>query len=112
MARKLAISNTVTPEVKVVVRDGGSVKSFKFKLVCTRKSSDELTADLKREDLSVSAFLKDVTTGWEGQQLVLEDDGSASPFSPEAFDDLMQIAGVPALCLQAYLKEVQAKEKN
>jgi hypothetical protein len=112
MSRKLAISNTVMPEVVAVIKDGDQPRRFKFSLVCTRKDTDSLKEDLKRDDYSVSDFLKEVTTGWEGQRLVLEEDGTPSTFGSEAFDELLSIAGMPSLCLAAYLKEVVAKEKN
>jgi hypothetical protein len=113
MARKLAISNTVQPSVTVVTAGSdGRNATFKFSLTCDRIDGDSLRKALASESLSVATFLNDITKGWDGQRLVLEEDGSPSAFSPEAFADLLSIAGVPALCLAAYLKEVTAKEKN
>lgn len=115
MARKLAISNTVQPAVTVVLADAGvagGTKTFKFTLTCDRLDGQKLRDAMGDNSQSATAFMKEVVKGWEGQRLVLEDDGSPSPFSAEALDDLLAIAGVPALCFQSYLKEVTAKEKN
>lgn len=113
MARKLVVSNTVqVPVVAVITNATGKAESFKFTLTCRRLPGDDLRKQLGREDLPVNSFLADITTGWSGQQLLLEDDGTPSIFSAEAFDDLLSVAGVPGLCLAAYMKEVVAKEKN
>lgn len=113
MARKLAISNTVQVPVTVVIPNAvGRSDTFKFTLTCDRLGGEELRKALSRDDLSVAAFLGEVVKGWDSQKLVLEEDGTPSAFSPEALQDMLSIAGVPALCSAAYIKEVVAKEKN
>lgn len=114
MARKLAISNTVQVPVTVVIPNNGQGRSeaFKFSLQCDRLDQPTLAKALKDDALSVTSFLCDIVKGWDGQRLVIEEDGSPSVFSREAFEDLLRVAGVPKLALEAYLKEVTAKEKN
>lgn len=113
MARKLAISDKVLVPVTAVIPNlQGRKDTYKFNLVCKRLPTEELRKSLSSDQLSVVDFLKEIVTGWDGQKLVLEDDGSPSAFSPEALEDLLSIAGVPQLCSRAYVMEVTAKEKN
>ena len=113
MARKLVVSDTVQVPITVVLANAtGKADIFKFSLICRRLSGDDLRKQIAREDHLVNDFLAELTTGWQGQKLVTEDDGTPSEFSPEALQDLLSIAGVPALCLAEYLKEVVAKSKN
>jgi hypothetical protein len=113
MARKLAIADKVLVPVTVVIPNlQGRKDTFKFNLVCTRLPTEALQKSISDGQLSNNDFLKGIVVGWDGQKLVLEDDGTPSAFSPEALDDLLSIAGVPALCTRAYMAEVMAKEKN
>lgn len=113
MARKLAISDKVLVPVTAVIPNlQGRKDTYKFNLVCIRLDAETLRKKLATDQLSAVEFVKDVVTGWDGQKLVLEDDGSPSAFSPEALEDLLSIAGVPQLCSRAYVVEVTAKEKN
>jgi hypothetical protein len=113
MARKLAISNTVTVAANLQVPDAvGGTTLHKFKLVCDRLDGDALRKSMEDESLDVRDFLAGVIKNWEGQRIVLEEDGSPSPFSADALRDLLSIAGVPALLLRAYMTEVVARQKN
>lgn len=113
MARKLAISNKVLVPVTVILANAaGRNETFKFHLVCERQESEALRKSMTDEKLSAVDFLHEVVTGWDGQKLVLEDDGTPSPFSREALDDMLSIPGVAALISRAYVLEVTAKEKN
>lgn len=113
MARKLAISDKVLVPVTVVLSNTqGRKDTFKFNLVCDRLDTETLAARLTDTTVSTIGLLKEVVTGWDGQKLVIEEDGTPASFSAEALEDLLSVAGVANLCTRAYVAEVTAKEKN
>jgi hypothetical protein len=112
MARKLVISDTVQVPVTVFLSNKtGKAETYKFSLTCKRLEGEALLAEVN-SDRNVTGFLAEITSGWSGQTLVVEDDDTPSAFSTDALNDLLGIAGMPKLCLAAYMKEVVAKEKN
>ncbi|MFC5498134.1 hypothetical protein ACFPOE_11360 [Caenimonas terrae] len=112
MARKLMVSDTVqVPVTLVLAGKGGKSETHKFHLVQDRLGGEELRKQMA-SDSPVNEFLAGITKGWGGQKLVVEEDGTPSEFSQEAFADMLTIAGAPAVFLNAYVKEVVAKEKN
>lgn len=112
MAHKLVIGNTVHVPVKFAVNDGGVLKEFSFELICNRLLQDEVRKRTESNDEKVDDFLRSITTGWIGQALVVEEDGSFSPFSPSTFDVMLSLPGVSAVFFRSYIKEVGVREKN
>lgn len=112
MAFKLAIGDSVEVPVSFSVKDAGQAKNFKFTLFCKRLPADEVSNVLQSKDTLIKEFLTEVVNGWEGQKLVLNDDGAPAAFSEEAFGLMLSVAGLPVVALNAYLKECGAKSKN
>jgi hypothetical protein len=110
--RTLAIQNTVEVPVKFTLKEGKVNKLFAFTLIADRLEQDEITSRLEEKDRKVKDFMTEVITDWSGQKLVLEEDGTPSPFGPEALAMVLNVAGVASVCFTAYFKECGAKEKN
>lgn len=110
---KVAVSDTVNVTVKATIADaGGKPVTHKFLLTCERRSADEMK-DQMDSSFNVKAFLKEVTTGWEGQRLVLnEDDGKPAEFDSDALDELLNISGLAMVCFVAYGNQAAAQSKN
>jgi hypothetical protein len=109
---KVVVSDTVIVQVAGNTGDAnGRQVPFKFSLVCKRKTQDDITAALNGVTLT-KELLREVTTDWRGQTLVLEQDDTPAAFSPDAFDALLDIAGMPSVCLNKYLTANGAVEKN
>lgn len=113
MAYKLAIEDLVGVKVegKNQAKDG-SEKSFKFVLVCERYSNEQMKGALSDKDETAFAFLERVARDWQGQKLVLDDEGNPAPFNLETLRLLLSISGMAMLCWHAYLSQVQATAKN
>lgn len=110
---KMAVGNVVRVSVEgTCSNEDGQKTKFKFSLRCTRLSATDLAAALASRDDLAKDFLISVTTDWKEQRLVLEEDGSPAEFCTEAFEALLDIAGMPLVCLNAYVKEVGATAKN
>lgn len=113
MKFKLAVSDKVTIKVEgTMTREDGSNDPFKFVLFGIRIGAKALTAALTDEKQKASDLLRQVVTGWKGQKLVLNEDDTPADFGEESFDTLLEAEGMATYCLNAYLKEVQAKAKN
>jgi hypothetical protein len=109
---KVVISNTVIVPVSGHTKDGaGRQVPFRFSLICTRKGADELKDQLDNGALTKDV-LREVTTDWRDQRLVLEQDDTPAVFNADAFDALLDIAGMATLCFNRYYKENGAAEKN
>jgi hypothetical protein len=106
----LAIDNVVEVPVKFTLKAGKVNKPFSATLIATRLSKEE--SEAQADGTSIKDFLLDNITGWEGQRLVLDGEGSPAKFSREALDAFLSVSGVLMVCWQAYLKECGAKEKN
>lgn len=109
---KLAVSNIVTVLVKATIADeGGKPVTHKFKLTCERRGADEMKDQLDGS-FNVKTFMKEVTTGWEDQRLVLEEDGKPAEFEPDALDAMLDISGLAMVCFVAYGNAAAAQGKN
>lgn len=110
MSFKLIVRNKLRVPVKgSIPDDDGRPVKFDFVLLCKRLKQSEIDAVIEDKDGPVSAFLHDVTEGWEG---VLEEDGTPIPFSGATLDLVLEQPSMRVLCFQAYLKEVGATAKN
>lgn len=110
---KIVVSDIVVVQVKGALSDeNGKPVPFKFNLNCKRVGAEELSGMLTVGDGLLKDFMQEMTTGWSGQRLVLEDDNTPAEFSADAFAALLDIGGMAMLCFNAYLKEQGAKEKN
>lgn len=117
MSFKLAIADIVSVPMKFEMKDGGTTRKFAFSLKCKRISATEWFDGVRDEngrvvDARVKALMMDLTTGWEGQTLVNDEDGSPADFCPEALDVMLGTPGLLDLAVQRYMAESAAKVKN
>lgn len=112
MAYRLSIENTVHVPVKFTLNNAGKAAAFSFSLKCDRLEADELKERIERKDLLISDFLRGVVKGWQGQTLVVDEDGKPAEFGPDALDVMLATAGLGTVVYMAYMKECGAKEKN
>ena len=110
----IAVDNVVEVPVRFTLKAGKVNKPFVFTLTATRIPQDDLVAKMKDVEFKFKEGLQSmgVITGWEGQRLVLGEDGNPADFDDEALDALLSVAGVAQVVYLAYLKECGAKEKN
>jgi len=109
---KIAVSDTVVVPVTVKIADANQKQEVhRFSLVCRRVDAEHFKEKLSG-DFNARDFMLDVTTGWWGQRLVLEDDDTPAEFCPGAMEALLNISGMAIQCFNAYGKESSAKEKN
>lgn len=106
---KLAIAAIVIFQVKLTMRDGLIDKPFVFQLTAARKTQEQIE---ETPELSVKDFLLDNVTDWQGQRLVLQDNGEPAAYSREAFDFMLKQPGVLGVVWAAYQKHTAGKEKN
>lgn len=108
------ISPTVLVTVKGSTKDGnGQSVPFKFTLTCSRIPASELKNRFTSGEFDMKEILKEVTTGWNGQRLITDQEtGQPAEFCPDAFDALLDIGGMALLCFNAFTKESSANEKN
>jgi hypothetical protein len=114
MAKKfrIAVSNIVTVLVAATIADeGGKPVKHKFKLTCERRGAEEMKEQLD-SNFNVKTFMKEVTTGWEDQRLVLDEDGKPADFELDALDALLDISGLAMVCFVAYGNAAAAQGKN
>lgn len=112
MARKLVIANIVKVPVKFSLNNNGKIVPFAFSVTATRLNQDEIKAGVGDGETLISEFLTTIITGWDGQQLVVEEDGTPADFDSESLAMLLGTAGVSVAIFNAYLKECAAKAKN
>jgi hypothetical protein len=119
MAFKLAIAAVLVVAVAFTMNDEGKSKEFKFKLHFDRLPPDEWDRRIKDDKGNVdNALLKqtliEITRGWDGQTLVLDDDtGQPAPFSPEARAVMYEsVPGFSDIALAAYINGVSARVKT
>lgn len=114
---KLAVSDKVTVPVKFSMKDGKKIIPFAFTVTCDRLTRDEYLERIKGEDkfatdAQIKAVMLDITTGWEHQTFVLEDDGTPAEFSEENLQMMYDASGVLDVVVASYLKESAARAKN
>ena len=110
MALKLVVRNKLRVTVKGSMPDeNGKQVPFNFVLLCSRLSQSQIQEAQENKDDLVTDFIKRVTNGWED---VLDDAGQAMPFDEDNFAMVMDQAGMPGVCFNAYMKEVGAVAKN
>lgn len=113
MSYKFAVAPIVRVLVKFLVSDGAKQLPFSFTLLCKRLEQSEVTDRVNTDAQTVREFMTDITIGWEGQTLVLEEaTGQPAAFSPDALAALYEFPGAAFQAYQAYLKNFGAKEKN
>lgn len=112
MGYKLIISNTVRVPIKLTLNDAGKEKEFSFTLVCDRLDADEIQQRQQSGEALISDLVRGVTRGWEGQTLVVDEEGKPAEFDIAAFDVLLSVKNLSAVLYAAYLKECGAKAKN
>lgn len=115
---KLSVSNKVLVPVKFALKDGQATKQFSFTLTCERLTTaqwEEGITDPQKEihtNERIRKTMFDITTGWQGQTLVLDDDGEPAAFCEEALEVMFDASGVLDLAVQSYMKESGARAKN
>jgi hypothetical protein len=110
MALKLIVRNKLRVPVKGTIADeNGKPAPFSFVLLCDRLTQTQIDDTMQNKDESIIDFLKRNTNGWEE---VLDNAGQPLPFSADSFDAVLDQAGLPQVCFQAYMKEVGATAKN
>lgn len=120
MGFKLAIKAVVSVPIEFKVDDGGGSPALhRFKLKCGRigekefKASitDEVTGEVTNE--LIRAKLVELTTDWEGQKFVIDDEtGEPAAFSTAAFEYMLDQMGVLDVAAKSYRKVCEAKAKN
>ncbi len=112
MTFRLVVSDTITVPVAGRLPDAaGRPVPFTFSLTAKRLPAGELRAAIDANDRTVPEFLQSVIRGWSG---VLDEQGAELPYSPAAFDALLDIVGMASLIFPAYIEAcgVKGKEKN
>jgi hypothetical protein len=114
---KLSIAAIVVAAVAFSMNDAGKTKEFKFKLSFERLPEDEWKRRITNEagqvdQACIKKTLADITSGWEGQTLVVDEAGEPAPFCPDARDVMYATPGFVDVALAAYMKEVGARTKN
>lgn len=110
----IVISPTVLVTVKGATKDSkGLPAPFKFTLTCSRLPADDIKQRISSGDFDMKDVLREVTTDWAGQRLVVDQDvGQPADFCAEAFDELLNISGMALVCFNAFAKETSAEAKN
>lgn len=110
MAFKLVTRNKLRVSVKgSIAGEDGKPVPFSFVLLCERLSQTKIEEAMNDKSETVKDFIKRVTNGWED---VTDDAGQPLNFDADNFGDVLDQAGMPAVCYTAYLKEVGAVAKN
>lgn len=114
---KLAVSDKVIVPVKFDMQDGKKSRRFSFTVTCDRLTTDEFQERIKGDadfatNAQIKTVMKEITTGWDGQAFVLEDDGTPSEFSEDALQVMFDAAGVIDVVVASFIKESAARAKN
>jgi hypothetical protein len=99
------------------MKDGKKTIPFAFTVLCDRLTSDDFQQRIKGEsgvatEEQIKATMMEITTGWENQTFVLEDDGTPADFSEENLKMMYDTTGVLDVVLASYIKESAALKKN
>lgn len=112
MAFRLVVSDTISVPVSGrMPGEAGRNNPFAFMLQCRRLAADELRTELNADDRTVPEFLTSVVQDWTGVQ---DADGRELPFTTAGLAELLNIVGMNAVILAAYIEAcgVKGKEKN
>lgn len=115
---KLAIAAVIAATVSFTMNEDGKTRNFKFTLSFDRLDEDEWKRRITNEAGAVDSKLVkqtliEITRGWDGQTLVVDEaTGEPAPFCPEARDLLYATPGMTDVVLGAYMKEYGARVKN
>jgi len=110
MALKLVVRNKLRVPVKgTIPGEDGKPVPFSFVLLCDRLSQSQIEEKMRDKEEAVVDFLKPITNGWED---VLDEAGHPLSFGEENLAAVLDQAGLPGVCFQAYMKEVGASAKN
>lgn len=105
---RLIIGDMVHVQVNFDLMSHLGANQFKFTLVCERRTLDQINS----ENRNIPEFMLDVTKGWMDQNLVIDEDGSFTQFSPDALRFAMSNGSLDRVFFNAYVKETVAREKN
>ena len=110
----LAVEDTVEVPVKFTLKSKKVNKLFSFTLTATRMPLDDIQEAMKAVEFKFREGLisMDVLKGWDGQRLVLDDQGQPADFNADALNMMLSAPGVAQVVYLAYMKECGAKEKN
>jgi hypothetical protein len=114
---KLAIAAFVMVPMAFALADGDQETKFDFHLQCDRLSQEEwmkrITGDAGHPtDVKIKETILDITKGWRGQTLVLDEAGQPAGFCREALEAMFAVPGVLEVAIASYRKEVLARVKN
>ena len=95
-------------------RSGGDFDKFTFEIEFRRLSTDEWRKMLDKiavGKMELADVAREISAGWSG---VDGEPGEPMPFSDSAFNELLNIAQVPAAIFAAFSKSLNgaAREKN
>lgn len=108
---KLTIGSMLTLRVKGFITDGPKPVAVEFKATAKRVDSERYRATFGKDSEVLGAdFLREVLTGWSDQKLVTDEDGQPADFCPEALDALLQIVGIEAYILRAYVDAISISD--
>ncbi len=109
---KFSIGNHIEVPVHLKLRDGQTVREFKFHVTGKRLSAQEAREKLDADsEATVGEFLSENLIGWRGQTLVIDEaTGAPVDFSAEALAALLNVAGVAGVIYLSYLKELAASD--
>lgn len=105
MTFSLVNGDVMNVPIKLTLNGSNGPSAFAFTLQMRRLSRLEYVDTFSAESEVLSRdFLLDVTQGWRGQRLVVDDSGQPAPYSREAMAYLLDVVGVEGVCLKAYLE--------
>lgn len=115
MGIKLKIANVVEVPVHYTFNPGSTKQQeFRFFVTANRiteaEAADLVSGKGEASQETIAEFLRRTVTDWRRQTLVLDEETDQPlPFSAEAFDAMLSVAGLPMAMYMAYLKEVAGK---
>lgn len=124
MALKLKVGAFIDAPVNLVIRDGSKEVKFSFTLVVNRLAQDDALAmhgrliEIMERERSGDAtpsestnhtrdLLLELIHDWRDQRLVLDDDDRPAPYSTEALDVMLQLAGAGSVLLTAAFDRIK-----
>jgi hypothetical protein len=113
MAFRLAIDDKVNVLVKGKIKGAvsGADRLYSFTILMDRIDQDQINTALGDGGL-IADFLVPKAHGWDGQRLVLNEDGTPAAYSADAFHAMLKIPGMAVQVYRDYLRDVGVQEKN